>query len=131
MSWVELFLVFGVSHAVGDFILQTDWQAAHKWGGLGKDPVSRAALRSHIGGYALAFFPAFIWIAADGSVAKAIAAAFLILIPHWIQDDGRLLDLFILLVKRPQGQLEMGIRIAVDQSFHLVAMFLAALILAG
>jgi hypothetical protein len=131
VSWVELLLVFVVSHAVGDFILQTDWQAAHKWGGLGKDPVSRAALRAHIGTYGLAFLPAFVWIAAEAGVAMAIAAALLILIPHWAQDDGRLLDLFVVVVKRPQGQLDMGIRIVVDQSFHLVAMFLAALILAG
>ena len=34
MPWVEVFAVFFVSHQVGDYLLQTDWQAMHKRGGL-------------------------------------------------------------------------------------------------
>ena len=34
MPWVEIFAVFFVSHQVGDYLIQTDWQAMHKRGGL-------------------------------------------------------------------------------------------------
>ena len=33
-----------VSHLIGDFVLQTDFQAEHKHGGLGRDPVRRRAI---------------------------------------------------------------------------------------
>ena len=47
MSWVEVFAVFCVSHAVGDFLLQTEFQAVHKRGGLGGDATARRALLAH------------------------------------------------------------------------------------
>ena len=37
MEWAEITIVFWVSHLAGDFLLQTDWQAEHKHGGLGRD----------------------------------------------------------------------------------------------
>ena len=37
-------MVFVISHLVGDFLLQTDFQARYKHGGLGRDPVARRAL---------------------------------------------------------------------------------------
>lgn len=128
MSWVEAFAVFVVCHAVGDFLLQTDWQARNKWGGLGADPESRRALRNHMTTYMLAFVPAMLWIASEASLGGAIGAALLIAIPHWIQDDGRLLDLYIVLVKRSES-ISPGLRVAVDQSFHLVFLFVAALVI--
>lgn len=130
MSWTAAFVVFLVSHAVGDFLLQTDWQARHKWGGLGSDPESRRALRNHLATYMLAFLPALIWVASETSLGGAIGIALLIAIPHWIQDDGHLLDLFIVVVKRPQ-QIDPGLRVAVDQSFHLLFLFGAALVAAA
>ena len=30
MNWVSVFARFVVSHLVGDYLLQTDWQARHK-----------------------------------------------------------------------------------------------------
>ena len=33
MTWVEVFIVFVVSHLVGDYLSQTNWQAMHKRGG--------------------------------------------------------------------------------------------------
>ena len=64
MSWVSLLAGFLVAHMVGDYLLQTDWQARNKRGGLGRDRVARRALVSHVSTYTLAFLPAFIWIAA-------------------------------------------------------------------
>ena len=44
MSWVSVFAGFLVAHMVGDYLLQTDWQARHKRGGLqrpGRPPPAR------------------------------------------------------------------------------------------
>ena len=51
----------------------------------------------------------------------------MIVIPHWIQDDGRMLDAYMLRVKG-LGKTSPGLRIAVDQSFHVVALLLTALL---
>ena len=126
MSWVEIFAVFVVCHLVGDFVLQTDWQAQHKHGGLGRDPVRRRALASHIGVYGLAFVPAFIWLATDiGGWVVLVALA--VIVPHWVQDDGRLLALYMTRVKKTQCAETDFVYIAVDQTFHLLALFALAL----
>jgi Protein of unknown function (DUF3307) len=130
MSWVEVFLVLLVSHLVGDFLLQTDWQAKYKYGGLGPDPVRRRALGTHIVTYMLAFLPALVWIAVEGGLARAVLAAIIVAVPHWVQDDGRVLDLYMAAVKRT-AECSPGLRIAVDQSFHVVFLFLTALIVAS
>jgi hypothetical protein len=128
MGWVEVFLVLLVSHLAGDFLLQTDWQAKYKYGGLGPDPVRRRALGSHIVTYLLAYLPALVWIAIEGGLDRAVLAAILVGVPHWVQDDGRLLDLYIATVKG-LSETPPWLRIAVDQSFHVVALFLIALVI--
>jgi hypothetical protein len=125
--WVEAFAVFMVSHLVGDFLLQTDWQARHKFGGLGPDPESRRALVSHTISYTAAFVPALIWLATDIG-AWAIGVALLIGVPHMVQDDGRLLDAFVRNVKGLAAEAPSGLRLAVDQSMHTVMLFLLALL---
>jgi hypothetical protein len=126
VAWTEIFAVFIVSHLVGDFVLQTDWQAQNKHGGLGRDPVRRRALVSHIASYGLAFVPAFVWLATDiGGWIAVVAAA--VLLPHLIQDDGRLLVLYMRSVKRTLAAQTDFVAIAVDQTFHIVALFALAL----
>ena len=129
VPWAEIFDVFVVSHLVGDFLLQTQWQAMNKFGGLGGDGEPRA-LVTHVCTYTLAFVPAFIWLA--GSLgAWTIGVAALVAIPHLVQDDGRLLRLWIREVKRsddiPRGD---WVFTAIDQSFHALALFLVALLAA-
>lgn len=127
VDWVEVFAVFAVSHLVGDFLLQTDWQATHKFGGLGSNPESRRALLAHTVTYTLAFVPALIWLSTDIG-AWALGVAVLIALPHMIQDDGRLLDAYLRRVKRVQGEPPGGLRLALDQSFHMVFLFMLALL---
>ena len=126
MPWVEIFAVFVVSHLVGDFLLQTDIQAMHKRGGLGADGESFRGLLTHTVTYTLAFVPALIWLATDIG-AWAIGVGLLIALPHMLQDDGRLLDIYMRRVKgvepRPGGLL-----LAVDQSWHMLTLFLLALL---
>ena len=127
MAWVEVFAVFVVCHLVGDYLLQTDWQANHKRGGLGSDPEARRALGSHILTYTLAYVPAFVWLAGEsGAVLMPVVA--LIAIPHWIQDDGRLLTLYIQKVKGMQAAANKSVAAAVDQSFHFIVLLATALL---
>jgi hypothetical protein len=127
MPWVEVFAVFVVSHLAGDYLLQTDWQAKNKRGGLGPRPVARRALLSHIATYTLAFVPALVWLA-DEISAWAIGVGALIALPHLVQDDGRLLIGYIRAVKGSEVPDNASIFAAVDQSFHFVALFLTALL---
>jgi hypothetical protein len=129
VSWVEIFAVFVVSHALGDYLLQTDWQATHKRGGLGRDRKARRALLSHVFAYTLSFVPAGIWLADGGLDAGGLALlAVGIYVPHMIQDDGRLLSRYIRTVKGCGAESAREIFTAVDQSFHLITLFVTALV---
>lgn len=128
MPWVEVFAAFFACHLTGDYLLQTNWQASHKLGGLGRDPLARSALLRHIASYTLAFAPVLVWVADDIGGGAAAAAAAAIALPHLVQDDGRLLDLYLMQVKRCDPVAMPGVRAATDQAFHIVALFLLALI---
>ena len=131
MSWVDVFAVLVVCHLVGDFLLQTDWQAGHKEFGLGGDPVHRRALVSHVATYMLAFVPALVWIGIETDAAWAVLIGVVIAVPHFIQDDRRLLDAYMLRVKGLSQGGNLSLRVAVDQSFHLVFLFGTALLAAS
>jgi hypothetical protein len=126
MPWVEIFAVFVVSHLVGDFLLQTNVQATHKRGGLGAGGESARGLLSHTFTYTLAFVPALVWLATDIGF-WAIGVGLLIALPHMIQDDGRLLDSYMRRVKGVEPK-PGGLLIAVDQAWHVLALFLVALL---
>jgi hypothetical protein len=128
VSWTAVFCVFVVCHLVGDFLLQTDWQARNKTGGLGGDPTRRRALLAHVATYTLAFVPALVWIGCESEAWRAILAGVVIAVPHLIQDDGRLLDAYMRRVKGPESLTSPGIRVACDQSFHVAALFGTALL---
>ena len=128
MSWVSVFAGFIVAHMVGDYLFQTDWQALNKRGGLTAGGVSRKALVCHVTTYTLAFLPAFIWIGSELDVLWAVAAAVMVFVPHLIIDDGRLVALYIARVKRVDG-LNLSLAASVDQSFHVLSLFLAAVVI--
>jgi hypothetical protein len=130
VPWTEVFAVFVVCHLAGDYLLQTEWQAENKHRGLGPDPMRRRALFSHAATYGLAFVPALIWLATDigGWVALAVAA---IVVPHLVQDDGRLVLSYLRFVKRSDAGPTDFVYIAVDQTFHLLALFALALVISG
>jgi Protein of unknown function (DUF3307) len=129
VPWVELFTVFAVSHLVGDFVLQTEWQAAKKHGGLGADPEARRALFSHVLSYTLAFVPALIWIGSELDAGSAVGAAALVAVPHLIQDDGRLLRRYMLAVKHTDPKTHPAVGVMVDQSIHFLVLLLVALLI--
>jgi hypothetical protein len=126
MSWSAVLLALLVSHAVGDVLFQTEWQALNKLGGL-RTPAARHALFSHVTLYMLAFVPALVWIGLNTSAWRAVAVAALIALPHMLIDDGRIVSFWLRRVKganRPT----MALAIAVDQSFHVVLLLAAALV---
>lgn len=128
MDWVEVFAVLVVSHLVGDFVLQTDWQAVNKHGGLrAGNAVGRSALGHHLATYLLAFVPALVWLATEhGWATLAIAAG--IGVPHGVQDDGRLLALYMRRVKGSDPRKLPIVALGLDQALHLVALLVLALV---
>ena len=90
VPWVEVFAVLLVCHAVGDFLLQTEWQATHKRGRARPRPGAppRAASRTS-STYTLAFAPALAWLAGELGAAGTAALAAGVALPHLVQDDGR------------------------------------------
>jgi hypothetical protein len=129
VPWVEVFSVFLVSHLVGDFLLQTEWQARNKHGGL-RDSRARRPLVLHVATYTLAFLPAFVWLW-DSLGAGVFAVAALLAGPHLIQDDGTLIEVFMVHAKHSDPREHPALTIVVDQCFHVVALFLTALVAAG
>jgi hypothetical protein len=127
MTWVEVFIAFVVSHLVGDYLLQTDWQARHKRGGLARGARdARRALFTHVGFYTLAFVPVLIVSDLGVELLWVIPA---IALPHLIQDDGRLLHTYMKRVKRLDPKENLAVSIAVDQTFHLLALLVVALLI--
>jgi hypothetical protein len=127
MSWVELFAAFVACHLAGDFVVQTDWQAIHKPGGLGPDPVARRALCAHIATYTLCFAPAIAWVAAETGAAAAVGTAALIALPHLVQDDGRLIASYARRVKGLSAEPGEPSMLGLDQSVHMLVLFAIAL----
>jgi hypothetical protein len=127
VSWVSVFTAFLVAHMVGDYLFQTDWQARHKRGGLSGDRVAFKALVSHVTTYTLAFVPALIWIGDQLDAGWALLSAVLIFVPHLLIDDGRFVRAYLANVKRADG-FDVGLAASVDQSFHVLSLFLVALL---
>jgi len=127
MSWVEVFLLFVVTHLVGDYLLQTDWQAVHKRGGLAlRAGDARRALFTHVGVYTLTFIPVLVVADLGWELAWIFPAIF---VPHLIQDDGRLLHGYMKRIKHIDPTGNLPVSIAVDQTFHLVALLVLALVI--
>lgn len=126
MTWAAALLALLVSHAAGDVLFQTDWQALNKVRGL-SDPLARRALLEHVSTYTLAFIPALVWIGTQISAGRAVAVGALVAVPHLLLDDGRLVRLWMQRIKgvdRPG----VALTIATDQAFHVVCLLGAALV---
>jgi hypothetical protein len=127
MSGRTPFAEFFVSHHIGDYLLQTDFQALNKKGGLdGSDGDSRRALVNHALTYTAAFTPALLGVARRTSVPRALGIAALIALPHMAIDDGRLLEAYMRKVKHVGDGDNADLRSRVDQSAHIVCLWAAA-----
>jgi hypothetical protein len=127
VHWAEVFVVFVVSHMVGDFVLQTDWQAVTKHGGLRRGNTrGLSALLAHCSTYTLAYVPCFVWLAGDLSwgVLAVVAGVFF---PHVLQDDGRVLATYMRRVKKADPAALPVVALGLDQSVHAVVLLLLAI----
>jgi hypothetical protein len=129
MPWPSVYLALLLSHLAGDFLLQTEWQAVMKRGGLGRDPEQRRALVLHGVTYTAACVPALIWLGGELGAVGAIACALAITLPHVLIDDGRFLHAWLSRVKHNDDP-ETWLVAAVDQTFHLVCLLPVALVVA-
>ena len=129
MSWPEVYLALLISHLAGDFLLQTEWQAVNKRGGLRHDPVRRRALLLHGLTYTAAYVPALIWLGSEIGALGAVLCALAITLPHIVIDDGRVLFAWMSRVKHNDDP-ERWLVAAVDQTFHLVCLLPVALLAA-
>jgi hypothetical protein len=126
MNWTALLAAFLVCHVAGDLLLQTEWQAITKLRGL-SDLQGRRALLAHASTYTLAYLPALIWVGTERGVLRAVLVALLVWIPHITIDDGRFVRLWLRRVKHaPEPAFSLSLM--VDQSFHVVFLFAAAVI---
>lgn len=129
VGWPGALLALLTAHLVGDFLVQTEWQAVNKTGGLGNSR-SRRALFVHVLVYTASFSPAFLWIGSRTSARRALLVGGAVAVPHLLVDDGRLVELWLRKVKRAP-QPPPALTVAVDQSFHVLCLLGAALIAAG
>jgi hypothetical protein len=128
VRWEEVFAVFVVCHLTGDFLVQTEWQALNKRGGLSRrNTEARRALVSHVATYTLCFVPALVWLADDVG-AWAIALAPLVFVPHLIQDDCRLLIAWNRRMKGTTPGPGTPVYMAIDQSLHVLTLFATAVL---
>jgi hypothetical protein len=130
MTWPEVYLPLLLSHLAGDFLLQTEWQAVDKRGGLGRDRERRRALLLHGATYTAAYVPALVWLAGDLGVLGAVACAVAITLPHVLIDDARALFAWMSHVKHNDDP-ETWLVAAVDQTSHLVCLLPVALVAAA
>ena len=72
--------------------------------------------------------PALVWIADELDAGWAVLTAALIALPHLVVDDGRIVRLYLAHVKRAD-QFDVGLAAPVDQSFHVLSLFLVAILL--
>jgi hypothetical protein len=128
MTWPALFGVFLISHLVGDFLLQTGWQATHKRHGLGSNPEARRALVWHGLIYTVAFVPALVWVGTESGAPAAVGVGALVLLPHVIIDDGTLVASWVRHIKRVEGTPSVVVRLGVDQTLHVLALAGVALL---
>jgi hypothetical protein len=130
VTWPSLFGVFLLSHLAGDFLLQTDWQATNK-GYESRPRGPHRALGVHGITYTVAFVPALLWVAAEAGAAAALGISLLVLLPHIIIDDGRLVGAWVHHVKRVHGTPTTVVRLGVDQTLHLLLLAGVAFLVTG
>ncbi len=88
------------------------------------------ALFTHVSVYTLCFVPALIWVGADTGALAAVGLGAVIFLPHLVIDDGRLLNTYMLRVKRCPPP-PAGLTASVDQSLHLICLWATALLAVG
>lgn len=87
--FAAIFVILYVAHGIGDYWVQTDWQAQNK-------AKNKAALLLHVSTYTLTFAPALLAIATFRSlnVGEFLVALLAIAVPHALLDTRKLITWF-------------------------------------
>lgn len=120
---MTLFETLLIAHVVGDWLLQTEWQAMNK-------ATNWRALLTHVLVYHIVILAALLWRMGPGAPAVYFVVLGLAVV-HVVMDRKRSVEWFmramrISVRREPSGWLA----IAVDQSLHLVWLAVATIILA-
>lgn len=128
-DFTTLFVLFYVAHKIGDYWVQTDWQANNK----ASNP---EALWGHALTYGLTFVPFLIAATVAGVTEPwAVFGGFgLIMLPHAWFDTRKPLNWYWVHVKRlsldpASHPLFAILRLEMDQAFHIASLAVAAAIL--
>ena len=119
---MTLFEKMFLTHLVGDWLLQTEWQALNKMHNY-------RALLSHVGTYSLVMLSVLVLEFGFQNISVYLAVV-MIAVVHAFQDRRRpviwFMKTFRLIVEREP---ELWLVMAVDQSFHILMVAFASLFL--
>ena len=120
---MDIFNWLFVGHLLGDWVLQNHWMAVGKKKGL-----FTLAGTTHFGIYTLTVI-LFMQLSgyAPHSWLKYFGLATLIFVSHWLIDATSLVESWMRVYR--QSDLTM-MRVAVDQTFHLLVLLLVSVLLA-
>ncbi len=116
---MDIFSWLFVGHLLGDWVLQNDWMAVGKKKGLITLPGM-----THFAIYTFTVMT-FLWLSGykPQNLLLYIGLAALIFVSHWLIDATGVVESWIRFYR--QSDLTM-MRVAVDQTFHLIILLLAA-----
>lgn len=111
-----------IAHVVGDWLLQTEWQAVNK-------ASNWRALFTHVAVYHLVVLAALLWRVGAGDPRVYLVVVGLAVV-HAVMDRKRSVAWFIRVMRiSVERSPERWLTIAVDQSLHLVWLAVATVIL--
>jgi len=115
---VEVFLYLLIAHLIGDWIIQTYWMAIEKSKHL-------LPLLAHVFTYHIFTFGALYLAGVD--LIQAIWATLFLAVTHAILDNRRFEIWWILRIKKfKDREIPTWLLLGVDQSFHLVLLFVVS-----
>ena len=118
---VEIFLYLLIAHLIGDWIIQTYWMATEK-------SKSLAPLLAHVVTYHVFTFGALYLAGVD--LIQAVWASLFLAVTHAFLDNRRFEIWWLRKIKKfKDEEIPMWLLLGVDQSFHLVLLFIVSFVI--
>ena len=138
MNWgllAAIYSMFHVAHGIGDYWVQTDWQAQFK-------STNSVALVRHILTYSICFIPISIILYKTGEISsmKALLLPIVVGLPHAWMDRRKFINWFTRTTKNwnssdnlspVASMMRMFVTIEMDQKFHYLCLLLTSFWLAN
>lgn len=127
MERLALFIVLFVAHSVGDYWVQTSWQAERK-------EHSHVACSLHIATYTMTLLLFLVVVSVrfdvDLSISRVIVALSVSAVTHYLADRRRPLRRVALAIGRDRSWIDNGGLALLDQSWHTFWLFVCAIVIA-